>query len=113
MNHSDDRLRRLGAWKLVPCCASSLSDAEILGPAVAASFQKLDPGWQVRNPVMLTCEVGALVTLVYAVRRPFAANGQLDLHLAISSWPWFTVVFANFAEAVAEGARQGASGVSA
>ncbi|HEV8020225.1 MAG TPA: potassium-transporting ATPase subunit KdpB [Candidatus Lustribacter sp.] len=81
----------------------SLFDGEILWPAIGASFQKLDPRWQVKNPVMFICEVGALVTAFYAVHDGFAANGKLGFDIAISLWLWFTVVFANFAEAMAEG----------
>jgi K+-transporting ATPase ATPase B chain len=81
----------------------SLFDREILGPAIVASFQKLDPRIQVKNPVMFICEVGALVTAFYAVHDGIAANGKVGFDIAISLWLWFTVVFANLAEAVAEG----------
>ena len=81
----------------------SLFDGPILGPAVLASFQKLDPRVQLKNPVMFICEVGALVTLIYAIVDGAAGNGKIGFDLAISIWLWFTVVFANFAEAVAEG----------
>src|SRR5665213_345725 len=81
----------------------SLFDREILGPAVIASFQKLDPRIQLKNPVMFICEVGALVTLVYAIVDGIAGNGKVGFDFAISIWLWFTVVFANLAEAVAEG----------
>ena len=81
----------------------SLFDGEILGPAVISSFQKLDPRVQLKNPVMFICEVGALVTLIYAIHDAMAGNGKLGFDIAISIWLWFTVVFANFAEAVAEG----------
>ena len=46
----------------------ALFDREILGPAVIESFKKLDPRWQLRNPVMFIVEVGALVSAVFAVR---------------------------------------------
>jgi K+-transporting ATPase ATPase B chain len=81
----------------------SLFDSSILQPAILASFQKLDPRWQYRNPVMFICEVGALVTLIYALADTFVHNGRFGFDLAISLWLWFTVVFANFAEAMAEG----------
>ncbi len=81
----------------------ALFDREIIGPAVAESFKKLDPRWQLRNPVMFIVEVGALVCAIFAVRDFLHANGQGSFDLAISLWLWFTVVFANFAEAVAEG----------
>jgi K+-transporting ATPase ATPase B chain len=79
----------------------SLFDRDILGPAIVASFKKLDPRVQFKNPVMFICEVGALVTLLYAARDAGAHNGQLGFDVAISIWLWFTVLFANFAEAVA------------
>ena len=79
----------------------SLFDRRILGPAVRASFAKLDPRVQMRNPVMFVVEVGALVSLFYAFRD--AGNGQAPFDIAISAWLWFTVLFANFAEAMAEG----------
>jgi K+-transporting ATPase ATPase B chain len=83
--------------------SKSLFDGAILGPAILASFQKLDPRVQLKNPVMFICEVGALVTLIYAIHDAMAGNGKLGFDIAISIWLWFTVVFANFAEAVAEG----------
>jgi potassium-transporting ATPase ATP-binding subunit len=81
----------------------SLFDGEILGPAVVASFRKLDPRVRLRNPVMFVCEAGALVTLIYTAHDALAGNSKLGFDIAISIWLWFTVVFANLAEAVAEG----------
>jgi K+-transporting ATPase ATPase B chain len=81
----------------------ALFDREIIGPAVVDSFKKLDPRWQLRNPVMFIVEVGALVSAIFAVRDFLHVNGQGSFDVAISLWLWFTVVFANFAEAVAEG----------
>ncbi len=87
--------------------ARSLFDPEIVGPAIAASFRKLDPRRLVRNPVMFTVEVGAAVTSALFF-RDWAAHvstptGGAGFDFAISAWLWFTVLFANFAEAVAEG----------
>ncbi len=82
--------------------ARSLFDRDILGRAILESFRKLDPRWQYRNPVMFVCEVGALVTLLFFV-RDLQTHGPASFDFAISIWLWFTVVFANFAEAVAEG----------
>jgi K+-transporting ATPase ATPase B chain len=81
----------------------ALFDREIIGPAVVDSFKKLDPRWQLRNPVMFIVEVGALVSAIFAVRDFLHGDGQGSFDVAISLWLWFTVVFANFAEAVAEG----------
>ena len=80
----------------------SLFDREILGRALVDSFKKLDPRWMARNPVMFVCEVGALVTLLFFV-RDLITHGPAGFDFAISIWLWFTVLFANFAEAVAEG----------
>src|SRR6202050_2319650 len=82
--------------------ARSLFDREILGRAIVESFAKLNPSWQYRNPVMFVCEVGALVTLIFFV-RDLLHHGPAGFDFAISIWLWFTVLFANFAEAVAEG----------
>ncbi len=87
--------------------ARSLYDPEIIVPAIGASFKKLDPRWQVRNPVMFICEVGALVTSILFFRdwatHVSTPTSGAGFDFAISIWLWFTVVFANFAEAVAEG----------
>jgi K+-transporting ATPase ATPase B chain len=82
----------------------SLFDRAIVTRAVAGSFLKLDPRWQARNPVMFIVEVGALVTTLFFFRDILARGGKdAGFDIAISLWLWFTVVFANFAEAVAEG----------
>lgn len=73
----------------------SLFDTAIVMRAVGDSFKKLDPRWMMRNPVMFIVEIGAVVTAFYAI------HGGFDL--AVTIWLWFTVLFANFAEAVAEG----------
>src|SRR5271157_599125 len=80
--------------------APSLFDWSIVGPAIGDSFRKLDPRLMVKNPVMFVTMVGAVLTTVgiftcAPVERSFIT--QLAL------WLWFTVLFANFAEAVAEG----------
>ncbi|HXW75969.1 MAG TPA: potassium-transporting ATPase subunit KdpB [Candidatus Eremiobacteraceae bacterium] len=82
--------------------ARSLFDRQILARATGDSFRKLDPRWQVRNPVMFVCEIGAVVTLFFFL-RDLRTHGPAGFDFAISIWLWFTVVFANFAEAVAEG----------
>jgi len=84
--------------------ARSLFDRTIVVRAVAESFVKLDPRWQLRNPVMFVVEVGAAVVTLFFFRDLFARAGHgAGFDLAIALWLWFTVVFANFAEAVAEG----------
>ncbi len=83
----------------MPTQSRSLFDPAILVPALGDAFKKLNPVTMVRNPVMFVTEVGALVTTieVFASHEPKAFTGQ------ISVWLWFTVLFANFAEAMAEG----------
>jgi K+-transporting ATPase ATPase B chain len=85
---------------------TSLLDPAILRAAAIASLAKLDPRLVARNPVMFVVEVGSLLTTLLWLRDliahpPGAAPGWFTL--TVSLWLWFTVVFANFAEAVAEG----------
>jgi potassium-transporting ATPase ATP-binding subunit len=81
----------------------SLFDRAIIARAIGDSFKKLDPRWQARNPVMFVVEVGAAVTTFFFVRDAVQHNGTAGFDFAITAWLWFTVLFANFAEAVAEG----------
>jgi len=82
---------------------ASLLDPEILVPAVGDSFRKLDPRWQARNPVMFVVEVGSVITTIAYVAGLFQ-QGSNELFVGqIAIWLWFTVLFANLAEAVAEG----------
>src|SRR5215469_1948245 len=83
--------------------ARSLFDSAITMRAIGDSFKKLDPRWMMRNPVMFIVEVGALITTLLFVRDLVAHVGSSGFDLAIAAWLWFTVLFANFAEAVAEG----------
>jgi K+-transporting ATPase ATPase B chain len=85
--------------------SSSLYDPAILVPAIPGSFKKLDPRWMARNPVMFVVEVGAAITS-YAFITGFWSggnHGQQSFVGQVCLWLWFTVLFANFAEAVAEG----------
>src|SRR5437879_11928938 len=82
---------------------SSLLDRDILVPAIGESFGKLDPRWQARNPVMFVVEVGSVITTIAFVAGLFQ-KGSPELFVGqVAIWLWFTVLFANFAEAVAEG----------
>src|SRR5579862_1696806 len=81
----------------------SLADPHILRGAIVDSFRKLDPRVQLKNPVMFVVEVGALLTTIQLVRDTMAHTGSFGWGLQITVWLWFTVVFANFAEAMAEG----------
>ncbi|KAA0680738.1 potassium-transporting ATPase subunit KdpB [Roseomonas genomospecies 6] len=83
--------------------ASTLLDPAILGPAVGQSFRKLDPRLMVRNPVMFCVEVVAALTTLLFLRDLVTGAGGTGFALQIVLWLWFTLLFANFAEAVAEG----------
>ena len=77
----------------------SVFDPKILAPAIGDAFKKLDPRLMVKNPVMFVTLVGAVICTVDA----FRSYGQTLFVAQIAVWLWFTVLFANFAEAVAEG----------
>jgi K+-transporting ATPase ATPase B chain len=79
-----------------------LFDREIVGRAVHASFAKLNPMTLLKNPVMFVVEVGAAITTVFLVRDVFAGAPGIGFQFQIALWLWFTVLFANFAEAMAE-----------
>jgi len=78
----------------------SLFDWKIVGPAIADSFRKLNPRLMIKNPVMFVTMVGAALTTAGIFTAEKSLRGFV-VQLAI--WLWFTVLFANFAEAVAEG----------
>jgi K+-transporting ATPase ATPase B chain len=81
-------------------------DPAILRGAIADSFKKLDPRVLAKNPVMFVVAVGSLLTTALLIRDAFArAGGMAPLWFsgAVTLWLWFTVLFANFAEAIAEG----------
>ena len=79
-----------------------LFDPEIVRRATAASFAKLNPVTLMKNPVMFVVEVGAAITAVFLVRDMFTGGAGISFQFQISLWLWFTVLFANFAEAMAE-----------
>src|SRR5712671_4343476 len=82
----------------------SMFDRALLGPAIADSFRKLSPKVQLRNPVMFVVYIGSIVTTalwIQALGGVGEAPAWFILNVAI--WLWFTVLFANFAEALAEG----------
>jgi len=79
-----------------------LFDPEIAGRAVKASFGKLNPLTLMKNPVMFVVEVGAALTTVFLIRDIFTGAAGVGFTLQIALWLWFTVLFANFAEAMAE-----------
>jgi len=82
---------------------TSLWDRAILIAAVSASFRKLDPRVLIRNPVMFVVEVVAALTTLLFLRDLIAGSQTLGFTFQIILWLWVTLLFANFAEAVAEG----------
>mgnify|MGYP002651281442 FL=1 len=83
--------------------ASTLVDPKIVLPAIGAAFAKLNPRTLMKNPVMFVLEVVTALTTVILVRDLITGTQTLAFEIQIVIWLWFTVLFANFAEAVAEG----------
>src|SRR3989441_1139526 len=81
----------------------SLADSAILSRAILDSFRKLNPRTIVKNPVMFVVEVGAVLTTIQLAWNALRQAGHFGFGLQITLWLWFTVLFANFAEAMAEG----------
>src|SRR5271167_4059777 len=83
---------------------TSLFEPTILVPAIIDSFKKLDPRHQIKNPVMFVVEVGSVLTTGLWIQA-LGGHGEAapNFILAVSLWLWFTVVFANFSESMAEG----------
>src|SRR5213078_5193656 len=80
-----------------------LADKKIVVRAIVGSIAKLHPRIMVKNPVMFGVEVGALLTTMQLVLDALHHTGLFGFGLQITLWLWFTVLFANFAEAMAEG----------
>ncbi|MBB3965357.1 potassium-transporting ATPase subunit KdpB [Rhizobium metallidurans] len=83
--------------------SASILDTRILIPAVGAAFKKLDPRTLARNPVMFVVATVSVLTTVLFLRDLVSGGGDLGFSFQVNLWLWFTVIFANFAEAVAEG----------
>jgi K+-transporting ATPase ATPase B chain len=81
----------------------SLWNPAILRQSALDSFRKLDPRLMVKNPVMLVVEIGSVLTSVLLIQGLVSHQGSFTFNLQITLWLWFTVLFANFAEAMAEG----------
>jgi potassium-transporting ATPase ATP-binding subunit len=81
----------------------SLLEPSIVVPAIGDSFRKLDPRTLIRNPVMFAVEIVAAAATLLFLRDLFTGSAESVFTGQISVWLWFTVVFANFSEAVAEG----------
>ena len=82
---------------------SSLLDTSILLPAIGQAFRKLDPRMMIRNPVMFVVEIVATLTTVIFLRDLLTGGAHIGFTFQIILWLWITVLFANLAEAVAEG----------
>ena len=82
--------------------ARPLFDPEIVKRATAASFVKLNPVTLLKNPVMFVVEAGAAMTTIFLISDLFTGGASIGFQVQIAIWLWFTVLFANFAEAMAE-----------
>jgi K+-transporting ATPase ATPase B chain len=84
--------------------SASIFSRDIVAAAVRDSFPKLDPRRQIRNPVMFIVELGSVITtVIFVLDLVRGHTGQLWFVGVIAAWLWLTVLFANFAEAIAEG----------
>jgi potassium-transporting ATPase ATP-binding subunit len=81
----------------------SLWDTKIVRRALVDALAKLNPRTMMKNPVMFVVEIGSVITSIYLFRDIAAHKHALSFDLQITLWLWFTVLFANFAEAMAEG----------
>src|SRR5664280_198889 len=79
------------------------SDSKLIMRAVLDALVKLDPRTLYKNPVMFVVEIGSVITTVYAIGAGASGGKDFAFFVAIAIWLWFTVLFANFAEAMAEG----------
>ncbi|WP_409477724.1 potassium-transporting ATPase subunit KdpB [Pseudobdellovibrio sp. HCB154] len=79
----------------------NLFDKKLVVPAIKEAFIKLHPRMQMKNPVMFVTLIGAVLTTIYVIFN--IGHGSKIFEFQISLWLWFTVLFANFAEAIAEG----------
>ena len=83
--------------------SKSIWDMKIVRRALLDSVVKLDPRNMMKNPVMFVVEVGSVATTILLIRDALRHQGAFGFNLQITLWLWFTVLFANFAEAMAEG----------
>jgi potassium-transporting ATPase ATP-binding subunit len=81
----------------------SIWDPALIQTGIVNAFRKLDPRMMVKNPVMFVVEVGATLTTILLARDLLAVHGSIGFELQITIWLWATVLFANLAEAMAEG----------
>ena len=81
----------------------SLFDSKIVRRAATDALRKLHPRTMMKNPVMFVVEIGSVLTTLFLIIDTINHRGSLSFDLQITLWLWFTVLFANFAEAMAEG----------
>src|SRR5690349_24918463 len=101
-----DQVAPVAAGGGVPRPAVKYVTGAILRSAIVDSFRKLDPRVQVRNPVMFVVFIGSIFTTIIGVGATaglIEGAGRPGFILTIAAWLWLTVLFANFAEALAEG----------
>src|SRR5262245_59261472 len=81
----------------------SIWDPALVRRAIGDSFRKLHPRIMARNPVMFVVEIGSVLTTIQLIQHIATGTGSIGFELQITLWLWLTVLFANFAEAMAEG----------
>ena len=91
------------AYKKPKYAPKTLFDPSIVKRAIVDAFRKLDPRLVAKNPVMFVVEVGSVVLTALLIRDLFTGGRNLFFNFQITLWLWFKVLFANFAEAMAEG----------
>src|SRR5690348_16790726 len=94
------RAPTLASTKVAGRTATTMLDPAILVPAIGQSFRKLDPRMLWRNPVMFVVEIVSILTTLLLIRDLVTGGEHVGFALQINIWLWFTVLFANFAEAV-------------
>jgi len=82
---------------------TALLDPRIVVPAIGSAFVKLDPRTLIKNPVMFVLEIVTVLTTIILLRDLVTGGGNIGFEFQIILWLWFTILFANFAEAIAEG----------
>src|SRR5580704_15434373 len=82
---------------------SALFDLKIVLPAIGSSFAKLNPRTLIKNPVMFVLEIVTALTTIILIRDLLTGGGHILFEFQLILWLWFTVPFANFADAIAEG----------
>lgn len=104
MSHAQTSQKEMTIFTNPPAKKLKLFDSELMVPAIVDAFKKLSPRTQVRSPVMFVVYIGSIITSLLYVQALFGqGEASAGFILAISVWLWFTVLFANFAEALAEG----------